>query len=239
MTIEPARDELLPALGCSGDVETPIAALKGHAKLISNGRVTLADCRQCVDPTCPERADLVLRCTPQAQPSISQGQPGSVQHFWCARDVQHLAKAIPHRGMVHCRKRFGLRRRENPQQVVRPGNGAEEQKKSRALQIAHWQDPVQKGGMFLVHAANFSLDVVKMSERSAQDADALLTRRQQLVASPHHHWWTGSRPCLHNVFATKGEHRFWPRPFWPAFFFPLLAPTAFGPDRFWPKPLLA
>ena len=36
-TIEPARDELLPVMGCSGDIETPITTLKGHGKLI-NGR---------------------------------------------------------------------------------------------------------------------------------------------------------------------------------------------------------
>ena len=136
-------------------------------------------------------------------PSLHSASPPFVQHLWRARDIQQLAKAIPHRGIVHCRKRFGLRRRENP--IVRPGSGAKEQEKPRTLQIAHCQDPAQKGGVFLVRAAKLSCDVVRMSKRSGQDADALLTRRQRLVAPPDHHWWTGSRPCLDNVLATNGE----------------------------------
>ena len=60
--------------------------------------------------------------------------------------------------------------------------------------------------MFLVRAAKLSCDVVRVSKWSAQDADALLTRRQRLVAPPDHHWRTGSPPCLDNVLATNGEH---------------------------------
>ena len=58
----------------------------------------------------------------------------------------------------------------------------------------------------LPRSCSESFGTVTWSEcpkRSAQDADALLTRRQRLVTPPDHHWWTGSPPCLDNVLATR------------------------------------
>ena len=103
------------------------------------------------------------------------------------------------------RKGIGPRRVDNPQQVVRPGRCAKEQEKPRSLQIAHCHDPAEKGGVFLVRGEDLGLNMVSVSQRNAQHADSLPTRRQRLVTPPHDHQGNGSPPCFHDMLATNGE----------------------------------
>ena len=131
-----------------------------------------------------------------ASPTLRlSGTTGLCPTSLACRGYPATGEAIPHRGIVHCCKRPRLRRRENPQQIVRPGSGTTTAK-------------------ILLRRVECSSFVLRSSAVTWSECPNGVPKTRtpcSLVGNdcpPNHHWWTGSPPCLDKVLATNGGRTF-------------------------------
>ena len=150
-TVEPTREEQLPAMGRCSNMWTSITALQGHAQtgrrwkdaapgLWAMHRAQLAQ----------YALTLSLEARRNPSPPFAKDIP-ALSIISCVLGMSNNWRTQFHTEVSVCsRKSIGPRRVDNPQQVVRPGRCAKEQEEPRTLQIAHCHDPAEKGGVFFV-----------------------------------------------------------------------------------------
>ena len=130
-----------------------------------------------------------LRFSNTNRPAKMEDLPFS-PHLLCDWNVQEGLEALPDPNVVHLRESERQLRTDNPEHVICPGSGAQQEQEPSTLEIGDMGDSVQKNSMFVNLFIKLALHEVHVPQWSAENGDALLVRGKTVVSAPNATWLT-------------------------------------------------